>query len=177
MAFNAGLELDSGMYQEFDDFEVTLGDIMRGERATRGKSITDVRLELRLPKSYILAIENGDLSAFRCPEFVRGYIYSYAHYLGLDPSQAFSTFCLETGFSLPDKMPTGYADTATRMDHVGGCKCVGRSFLACTSALSSLTIGASGFAGILTSLNKNFIVSSLRGHARCDLFITLFGHI
>ena len=89
--FNAGLELDSGMYQEFDDFEVTLGDIMRGERATRGKSITDVRLELRLPKSYILAIENGDLSAFRCPEFVPGYIYSYAHYLGLDPSP--SVFC------------------------------------------------------------------------------------
>ena len=103
MVFNANLDLDSGMYQEFDDFEVTLGDIMRGERATRGKSITDVRLELRLPKSYILAIENGDLSAFRCPEFVRGYIYSYAHYLGLDPIQAFSTFCLETGFSLPTK--------------------------------------------------------------------------
>jgi len=114
MTFNAGLELDLGMYQEFDDFEVTLGDIMRGERATRGKSITDVRLELRLPKSYILAIENGDLSAFRCPKFVPDYlkfvpdyIYSYAHYLGLDPSQAFSAFCRETGFSLQTKCRKG----------------------------------------------------------------------
>ena len=107
MTFNAGLELDLGMYQEFDDFEVTLGDIMRGERATRGKSITDVRLELRLPKSYILAIENGDLSAFRCLKFVPDYIYSYAHYLGLDPSQAFSVFCRETGFSLQTKCRKG----------------------------------------------------------------------
>ena len=33
------------MLQQFYNFEVTLGDIVRGERATLGKSITDVRLE------------------------------------------------------------------------------------------------------------------------------------
>ena len=88
------------MLQQFDDFEVTLGDIMRGERATLGKSITDVRLELRLSNKYILAIESGDVSAFRCLKFVPGYVRSYAHYLGLNPDQAFATFCVETGFSL-----------------------------------------------------------------------------
>ena len=88
------------MLQQFDDFEVTLGDIMRGERATLGKSITDVRLELRLSKKYILAIESGDVSAFRCLKFVPGYVRSYAHYLGLNSDQAFATFCVETGFSL-----------------------------------------------------------------------------
>ena len=36
------------MLQQFDKCEATLGDIMRGERATLGKTITDVRLELRL---------------------------------------------------------------------------------------------------------------------------------
>jgi hypothetical protein len=30
----------------FDDFEVTLGDVMRGERATRGKSLMDVQHDL-----------------------------------------------------------------------------------------------------------------------------------
>ena len=88
------------MLQQFDDFEVTLGDIMRGERATLGKSITDVRLELRLLKKYILAIESGDISAFRYLKFVPGYVRSYAHYLGLNPDQAFATFCVRTGFSL-----------------------------------------------------------------------------
>jgi cytoskeletal protein RodZ len=73
---------------------------MRGERATLGKSITDVRLELRLSKKYILAIESGDVSAFQCLKFVPAYVRSYAHYLGLNPDQAFATFCVETGFSL-----------------------------------------------------------------------------
>ena len=88
------------MLQQFDKCEVTLGDIMRGERATLGKTITDVRLELRLSKKYILAIESGDISAFRCLKFVPGYVRSYAHYLGLNPDQAFAIFCIETGFSL-----------------------------------------------------------------------------
>ena len=88
------------MLQQFDKCEATLGDIMRGERATLGKTITDVRLELRLSKKYILAIESGDISAFRCLKFVPGYVRSYAHYLGLNPDQAFATFCIETGFSL-----------------------------------------------------------------------------
>ena len=88
------------MLQNFDTSEATLGDVMRGERATLGKTITDVRLEFRLSKKYILAIESGDLSAFRCLKFVPGYVRSYAHYLGLNPDQAFATFCIETGFSL-----------------------------------------------------------------------------
>ena len=87
------------MLQNFDKYEATLGDVMRGERATLGKTITDVRLELRLSKKYILAIESGDISAFRYLKFVPGYVRSYAHYLGLNPDQAFATICVETGFS------------------------------------------------------------------------------
>ena len=32
----------------FDDFQLRLGDIMRGERATMGKSLLDVQRELRI---------------------------------------------------------------------------------------------------------------------------------
>ena len=88
------------MLQDFDKCEAPLGDVMRGERATLGKTITDVRLEFRLSKKYVLAIESGDISAFRCLKFVPGYVRSYAHYLGLNPDQAFATFCIETEFSL-----------------------------------------------------------------------------
>ena len=87
------------MLQKFDKCEATLDDIMRGERATHGKTSTDVRLEFRLSKKYILAIESGDISAFRCLKFVPGYVRSYAHYLGLNPDKAFATICVETGFS------------------------------------------------------------------------------
>ena len=76
-----------------------MGDIIRGERATQGKSVTDVRLELRLNKAYIIAIEHGDLAAFRTPKFIRGYVCSYAKYLGIDPDEAFEIFCVDTGFT------------------------------------------------------------------------------
>ena len=37
----------------FDDYDVSLGDLMRGERATMGKSLLDVQRELpsKIPKA------------------------------------------------------------------------------------------------------------------------------
>ncbi|WP_420719811.1 RodZ domain-containing protein [Thalassovita sp.] len=83
----------------FDDFEQRLGDLMRGERATMGKSLLDVQRELRIKAAYVAAIENCDPSAFDTPGFIAGYVRSYARYLGLDPEEAFATFCAESGFT------------------------------------------------------------------------------
>ncbi len=84
--------------QSFDDFELRLGDVMRGERATRSKSLLDVERELRIKASYIAAIENADPSAFPTPGFIPGFVRSYARYLGLDPEWAYEKFCAESGF-------------------------------------------------------------------------------
>ncbi|MGB1154130.1 MAG: helix-turn-helix domain-containing protein, partial [Paracoccaceae bacterium] len=69
----------------FDDYQLTLGDLMRGERATLGKSLLDVQRELRIKASYVSAIENCDPEAFDTPSFVAGYVRSYAKYLGMPP--------------------------------------------------------------------------------------------
>ena len=82
----------------FDDFDVRLGDVMRGERATLGKSLLDVQRDLKIKATYIAAIENADPSAFESPGFVAGYVRSYARYLGLDPEWAFQSFCEESAF-------------------------------------------------------------------------------
>ena len=82
----------------FDDFELRLGDIMRGERATLGKSLLDVQRELKIKANYIAAIENSDPSAFETPGFIAGYVRSYARYLGLDSEWAYKTFCDEGNF-------------------------------------------------------------------------------
>lgn len=82
----------------FDDYDFRLGDEMRGERATMGKSLLDVQRELRIKASYIAAIENSDPSAFETPGFIAGYVRSYARYLGMDPDETFSKFCTESGF-------------------------------------------------------------------------------
>ncbi|WP_054001654.1 helix-turn-helix domain-containing protein [Shimia sp. SK013] len=83
----------------YDDFDVRLGDMMRGERATMGKSLLDVQRELRIRAAYVAAIENCDPSAFETPGFIAGYVRSYARYLNMDPEDAFGKFCEESGFS------------------------------------------------------------------------------
>ena len=63
----------------FDDPDIRLGDVMRGERATLGKSLLDVQRELRIRASYVAAIENCDISVFDAPSFVAGYVLSLIH--------------------------------------------------------------------------------------------------
>ncbi len=88
----------------FDDFDLRLGDVMRGERATLGKSLLDVQRELRIRAAYIAAIENCDPSAFDTPGFIAGYVRSYARYLGMDPDETFAAFCQESGFTVAHGM-------------------------------------------------------------------------
>ena len=90
----------------FDDFQLRLGDVMRGERATMGKSLLDVQRELRIKAAYISAIENCDPDAFDTPGFIAGYVRSYARYLNMDPDQAFADFCAESGFQVSHGMST-----------------------------------------------------------------------
>lgn len=82
----------------FDDPDIRLGDLMRGERATLGKSLLDVQRELRIRASYVAAIENCDISAFDAPSFIAGYVRSYARYLNMDTDWTFRRFCQESGF-------------------------------------------------------------------------------
>jgi len=96
----------------FDDFELRLGDLMRGERATLGKSLLDVQRELKIKATYIAAIENADVSAFETQGFVAGYVRSYARYLGMDPDTSFARFCVEANFQVAHGMSAA-ASTAT----------------------------------------------------------------
>ncbi len=100
----------------FDSFDLRLGDVMRGERATLGKSLLDVQRELRIKAAHIAAIENADMKAFETPSFIAGYVRSYARYLDMDPEWAFEAFCRESGYVpvhglAPDR---GKAEKASR---------------------------------------------------------------
>ncbi len=88
----------------FDDFDLRLGDLMRGERATLGKSLLDVQRELKIKATYVAAIENCDVTAFETQGFVAGYVRSYARYLGMDPDWAYEKFCREANFTLAHGM-------------------------------------------------------------------------
>ena len=91
-------EADTVNLQGFDSFELRLGDELRGERATLGKSLLDVQRDLRIKASYIAAIENCDLTVFENTGFLAGYVRSYARYLELDPESTYARFCAESNF-------------------------------------------------------------------------------
>ena len=111
----------------FDDYELRLGDIMRGERATLGKSLLDVQRELKIKASYIAAIENADPNAFETRGFIAGYVRSYARYLGLDPEWAYFAFRREGGLPAatdafakgPDKKKDDAAQPNAKSDPFG----------------------------------------------------------
>ncbi|MGH1424589.1 MAG: helix-turn-helix domain-containing protein [Pseudooceanicola sp.] len=102
----------------FDDFDLKLGDILRGERATLGKSLLDVQRELRIKAAYIAAIENCDPEAFDTPGFIAGYVRSYARYLNMNPDEVFAAFCGESGFSTPHGV-SAEASSKRQPDPVG----------------------------------------------------------
>ena len=103
----------------FDDYELKLGDIMRGERATLGKSLLDVQRELRIKASYISAIENCDAEAFETPGFIAGYVRSYAKYLGMCPNSVYDKFCAESGYTLAHGMSEGASVRRTSLPAKG----------------------------------------------------------
>lgn len=85
----------------YDEYEVTLGDAMRGERASLGKTLSDVENDLRIRSKVIRAIEDCDLDGFPNASVVPGYVRSYSRYLGMDPDECYSKFCAESGFRSP----------------------------------------------------------------------------
>lgn len=85
----------------FDSYPIMLGDEMRGERASLGKSLEDVERDLCIKRRMIVAIENCDLEGFPNRSVVAGYVRSYARYLGMDPEDCFRRFCEESGYQSP----------------------------------------------------------------------------
>ncbi len=150
----------------FDDYELRLGDLLRGERATLGKSLLDVQRELHIRAAFIAAIENGDLEAFDTPSFVAGFVRSYARYLGMDPEWVYERFCIEHNFAVAHGMATAVPparpareNRATEQQRGGALKGVGilpdpepfwrriePGALGSVSVLAALILGL-GFAG------------------------------
>jgi cytoskeletal protein RodZ len=153
-------EQETAQPKGFDDYELKLGDMMRGERATMGKSLLDVQRELRIKASYIAAIENSDPDAFETPGFIAGYVRSYARYLDLDPDRAFEQFCAESGFETAHGMSEAASGAAKRKQQQKAKMPQGVDALGSTTAFlpekesffSTIEPGALGSVAVLVAL-------------------------
>lgn len=73
------------MSRHFDEYEMTVGDILRGTRATLGLEIADVAEKMRLSPDLILNIEDGIFTGAVPAYLMNNIVRDYANFLELDP--------------------------------------------------------------------------------------------
>ena len=64
------------------------GDVLRQARTNRGYTLADVERDTKINRLYIEALEAARWEALPAPVYARGFMRSYARYLGLDADEA-----------------------------------------------------------------------------------------
>lgn len=69
-----------------------LGERFRAAREARGLSLSDVAEQIRIRSLYLAAIEDENWSTIGAPVYIRGFLRTYARFLGIDPEEAVAAF-------------------------------------------------------------------------------------
>jgi cytoskeleton protein RodZ len=91
-----------------------LGDEFRAAREARHLSLSDVSEQIHIRSVYLQSIEDEDWSAIAAPVYVRGFLRTYARFLGLDPESAVERFNADMGESGTRNEPTSVRQLGTR---------------------------------------------------------------
>jgi cytoskeleton protein RodZ len=92
---------------------MSLGERFREARAQRGLTLSEVSEHLRIRSVYLAAIEDENWSAIGAPVYTRGFLRTYARYLGLDPEQAVSEYNAASG-APPAPSPSSTSSLVSR---------------------------------------------------------------
>lgn len=82
-----------------------LGERYRAAREARGLSLSDVSEQIRIRSVYLAAIEEERWSAIGAPVYIRGFLRTYARFLGLDPEEVVADF--NAAVAPPAREPEG----------------------------------------------------------------------
>lgn len=82
-----------------------LGEEFRSAREARGLSLSDVAERLHIRSVYLAAIEDEDWHVIGAPVYVRGFMRTYARFLGLDPESAVARFAAAVPAGPPAAAP------------------------------------------------------------------------
>jgi cytoskeleton protein RodZ len=84
----------------------TLGERFRAAREARGLSLSDVAEQIRIRSVYLAAIEDEKWSTIGAPVYIRGFLRTYARFLGLAPEEVVAEF---NGSAPPEPASNGPA--------------------------------------------------------------------
>lgn len=74
------------------DARTGLGVELREGRLARGLTLADAQRATHIPRRYLEAMENENFVVLPAPVFARGFLSSYAQYLGLEPAALLARF-------------------------------------------------------------------------------------
>jgi cytoskeleton protein RodZ len=114
---------------------MTAGAVLAAKRGERGLTIRNAAAATRIRPDYLAALEADDLERLPGPVYVKGYLRTYARYLGIDPEP------------LVQMLPAGVEDARRRL-RIGPQR-PSRRFVVTTPAViaSAIVLLAGGFAG------------------------------
>jgi len=90
-----------------------IGEALRAARRQQGRSLADAASATRVRESYLAALEEEEFAALGGDVYVRGFLRSYARFLGLNPEPLLESFRRE--HERPDEAPP-LAPTGRPMD-------------------------------------------------------------
>ena len=70
----------------------TMGELLREARTRLHLSLEEVEEYTKIRKKYLIALEEDDYSQLPAPVYARGFLQSYAEFLGIDPKYADKLF-------------------------------------------------------------------------------------
>lgn len=80
---------------------MSLGERFRAAREQRGLTLSDVAEQVRIRSVYLAALEEENWKAIGAPVYIRGFLRTYARFLGLDPEDAVAQFNAAEGSVSP----------------------------------------------------------------------------
>ena len=96
-----------------------LGEEFRSAREARSLSLSDVAERLHIRSVYLAAIEDEDWHVIGAPVYVRGFMRTYARFLGLDPEAAVARFSQSVPAGTPAASPPRPAASASPKEKGG----------------------------------------------------------
>lgn len=118
-----------------------LGEEFRSAREARGLTLSNVAEQIYIRSVYLNAIEHEDWAAIGAPVYVRGFIRTYARFLGLDGESAVERF----NQSVPQDRPHPASTTAVERERIATATGSGPSIWAIAGTLIAVVLV--GFVG------------------------------
>lgn len=91
-----------------------IGEALRAARRQQGRSLADAAAATRVRESYLAALEEEEFAALGGDVYVKGFLRSYARFLGLNPEPLLESYRRE--HERPDELPPLNVPSGRGMD-------------------------------------------------------------